>query len=309
MTAVIIVFAGLGAAVAALAALLMPDRPTLLVSVGRLDAGRAGRTPAPTAAPLVRTLAGRQEGLGRLAARWGLDRGRIGRALVGRVNDQAADLAVTERSGELQLGRKMLTGLCGFCLLPTAAIAMYAVGVRQPALSVLVGAPALGVAFYFVPDLALRREAEERRRDFRRALSCYLDLVAMSLAGGRGAPQALPEAAALSDGWAYRLIGDALAEARLAGRSSWRGLGELGERIGVPELCELAGSLALVGDHGARVRDTLTARAATLRRRALTDAEGQASQADQSMRIAQVLLAFGFLILIAYPALAAVLAL
>jgi hypothetical protein len=53
----------------------------------------------------------------------------------------------------------------------------------------------------------------------------------------------------------------------------------------------------------------LSARAATLRRRALSDAEGDAAQADQSMRIAQVLLALGFLILIAYPALAAVLAL
>jgi Flp pilus assembly protein TadB len=167
----------------------------------------------------------------------------------------------------------------------------------------------LTAAFWFLPDLALRREAETRRREFRRALSCYLDLVAMSLAGGRGAAQALPEAAALSDGWAHQLIADALDGARLAGISPWRGLGDLGERIGVGELGELAGSLALVGDHGARVRDTLTARAATLRRRALTDAEGQAAQADQAMRIAQVLLAFAFLVLVAYPALAAVLAL
>jgi hypothetical protein len=63
-----------------------------------------------------------------------------------------------------------------------------------------------------------------------------------------------------------------------------------------------------VGDHGARVRETLAARATTLRRRALSDEEGNAAEADQAMRIAQVLLALGFLVLVAYPALAAVLA-
>jgi len=43
-----------------------------------------------------------------------------------------------------------------------------------------------------------------------------------------------------------------------------------------------------------------------MRRRQLADAEGQAGQADQSMRLAQVLLAFGFLILVGYPAVHAV---
>jgi Flp pilus assembly protein TadB len=219
-----------------------------------------------------------------------------------------ADLVITERSAEAFIGRQVLLAVYGGCLLPGAALLLAPAGAALPASALLVGIPALAVAFFFLPELALRREADARRREFRRALSCYLDLVAMSLAGGRGAPQALPEAAALSDSWAHRMIGDALAAARLVGHSPWRGLGALGERIAVPELCELAGSLALVGEHGARVRDTLTARAATLRRRALSDAEGQAAQADQSMRIAQVLLAFGFLILIAYPALAAVLA-
>jgi Flp pilus assembly protein TadB len=140
-------------------------------------------------------------------------------------------------------------------------------------------------------------------------LSAYLDLVAMSLAGGRGAPQALAETADLSASWPFRLLSDAVTTARLSGTNTWREFGNLGRRIDVPELEELAASLTLVGDHGARVRETLSARAATLRRRALTDAEGAAAQADQSMRIAQVLLALGFLILIAYPAIAAVLAL
>jgi Flp pilus assembly protein TadB len=283
-------------------------RPGLLVSIGRLDAARTAIPPAVSGGP-DRSLAGRQARLGRLA---GVQLAHLARPGRRDPHDPAGlptDLAITERDADLFLGGKVLTGVGGFCLLPMAAIPLAAAGVPLPAGMLVFGAPALAAAFFWVPDLALRREAEQRRREFRRALSCYLDLVAMSLAGGRGAPQALPEAAALSDGWAFRLIADALAGARLGGHGPWHGLGELGGRIGVPELCELAGSLALVGDHGARVRDTLAARAATLRRRALTDAEGQAAQADQSMRIAQILLAFGFLILTAFPALSAVLAL
>lgn len=307
MSAAVVVFAGLGAAVAGLLALLMRPRPRLLTAIGRLD---AARTTAP--APVAQYDSGSTG-----SANW---QARLGRATAARLacagrphglatGRAAADLAITERSLQTHLGRKVLLAVYGCCLLPAAGLVLLPAGVSVPAGGLAVGTAALAAGFFWLPDLAVRREAEDRRREFRRALSCYLDLVAMSLAGGRGAPQALPEAAALSDGWAYRMIGDALDAARLAGHTSWRGLGELGERIGVPELCELSGSLALVGEHGARVRDSLAARAATLRRRALTDAEGQAAQADQSMRIAQVLLALGFLILIGYPALAAVLAL
>jgi tight adherence protein C len=297
MTAAVLVFGGLGAAVAGLLAVLVPQRPGLLAAIGRLDAARSGRVPG--SAPVLTE----RHDLRRRAEIW-LSRYPALR----RTSDRSAvDLAITSGTAETFALRRVLAGLTGFCAVPALAIAVAIAGLRIPAVALLLGVPLATAGGYWLPKVALAKEAEWRRREFRRALSCYLDLVAMSLAGGRGAPQALPEAAALSDGWAFRLLADALDVARLAGRSPWQGLGELGDRIGVPELCELAGSLALVGDHGARVRDTLTARAATLRRRALTDAEGQAAQADQGMRIAQVLLAFGFLLLIAYPALAAVL--
>lgn len=318
MTAAIVVFAGLGAALTALIALLIPHRPGLLVAVGRLDAART----APARTAPARDDAGhlsRQAQLGLMTrARLGhlvrpgrSPNGPAGQRDAGQrdAGHRDADLAVAGIAEELLLGRMVLVGLAGFCFLPALALVLAPAGVALPATVLVIGTPAIGAGFAWLPRIALRREAEVRRREFRRALSCYLDLVAMSLAGGRGAPQALPEAAALSEGWAFRMIADALATARLSGAGPWRGLGELGDRIGVGELRELAGALALVGDHGARVRDTLSARAATLRRRALTDAEGQAAQADQAMGIAQVLLAFGFLILVAYPALAAVLAL
>jgi Flp pilus assembly protein TadB len=312
MTAAIVVFAALGAAVVGLFALLAPPRPGLLAAIGRLDAARTARPAAvrPVSGP---SWADRQTQLGRLLGDRLTPLLRPGHARWGLAPHNAAgrqgDLAITGHSDDLLVGRQVLTGLAGLLALPALAVALAPSGARLPGAALLIGSPLLAVGFGFLPHLALRKDAETKRAEFRRALSCYLDLVAMSMAGGRGAPQALAEAADLSDGWAHRLIADALATARLSGTNAWHGLSELGRRIGVPELCELAGALALVGDHGARVRDTLTARSATLRRRALTDAEGNAAHADQAMRIAQVLLALGFLILIAYPALAAVLAL
>jgi Flp pilus assembly protein TadB len=305
MTAVVIVFAALGAAVLGLVVLVAPPRPGLLVSIGRLDAPRL----APTTSIPAATWTTRQVQLGRLVNDWLAHHVRPGRSPRGPAGQRAKDLAILDRSEELLLGRQVVTGLIGGLLVPAAALALAPAGIRLPVPAVVVGIPLLGAALFWIPAISLHREAEDRRREFRHGLSAYLDLVAMSLAGGRGAPQALAETADLSASWPFRLLSDAVTTARLSGTNPWREFGNLGRRIDVPELEELVASLTLVGDRGAHVRETLSARAATLRRRALTDAEGDAAQADQSMRIAQVLLALGFLILIAYPAIAAVLAL
>ena len=45
-----------------------------------------------------------------------------------------------------------------------------------------------------------------------------------------------------------------------------------------------------------------------MRRHELADAEGNAGQKDQSMRLAQILIGFGFIVFIGYPAIVAVMA-
>ena len=52
----------------------------------------------------------------------------------------------------------------------------------------------------------------------------------------------------------------------------------------------------LAADDGAKIRQSLSARAATLRRRELADAEGEAGEQSQSMLVAQLLICMGFLI-------------
>jgi Flp pilus assembly protein TadB len=129
----------------------------------------------------------------------------------------------------------------------------------------------------------------------------------MNLAGGRGVPEALSSAVSISDGWAMVRIRDTLQTARLQGITPWAALGELGEEMAVEELRDLAATLALVAEDGAKVRDSLQARAGSMRQRELADAESRAAARSQSMLIAQLLLCVGFLLFLTYPAISQIL--
>ena len=101
----------------------------------------------------------------------------------------------------------------------------------------------------------------------------------MNLAGGRGVPEALQSAVSLSNGWGMVRIRETLQNARLQGITPWAALGELGEEMAVEELRDLAAALALVAEDGAKVRESLAARAVSMRQRELADAEGRAAAA------------------------------
>jgi tight adherence protein C len=213
-----------------------------------------------------------------------------------------ADLSVVGRSVEGHLASTAMAALAGLfapaIMFAPATLLAGSTDLAAPLWLALVGA-LLGA---MLPTLQVRSQAQERRRDFRHVVSSFLDLVAMNLAGGRGVPEALSSAAAISDGWAMVRIRDTLATARLQGVTPWAALGELGEEVAVEELRDLAAALALVAEDGAKVRDSLAARATSMRQRELADAEGRAQQRSQSMLVAQLLLCVGFLLFLTYPA-------
>jgi len=213
-----------------------------------------------------------------------------------------ADLSVLGRSVEGHLASTAMAALAGLfapaIMFAPATLLAGSTDLTAPLWLALVGA-SLGA---LLPTLQVRSQAQERRRDFRHVVSSFLDLVAMNLAGGRGVPEALSSAAAISDGWAMVRIRDTLATARLQGVTPWAALGELGEEVAVEELRDLAAALALVAEDGAKVRDSLAARATSMRQRELADAEGRAQQRSQSMLVAQLLLCVGFLLFLTYPA-------
>jgi tight adherence protein C len=233
---------------------------------------------------------------------------RLGRALAAFCAGQGwefpslrANLSIVGRSFENFLATKVLLGLFGLLLGPILLLLFGLAGVRIPVVIPVWLGLAVGGVFFFLPDLEVKQQADARRRDFRHAIGAFLDLVAMNLSGGRGVPEALLAASEIGSGWALWRLRDALANARITGQTPWQALGALGEEVRVDELRDLAAALGLVADDGAKVRESLTARAASLRRRELADLEGRAGEKSQSMLVAQMLLCAGFLIFLTYP--------
>jgi Flp pilus assembly protein TadB len=302
MIAMALVGAAIGTTLFALGWQLFPPKTSALVQLGRFDA----RDRAVTAA------AG---GGGDRTLRAGLS-ARAGRWLAGELSRRGfayttlrQDLALTGRTFESALGRKVMAFVAGFLVVSgTAMTVQVASGLALPAGAWVLVALVVGGGFFFIPDIEARQEAAARRRDFRRALGAYLDLVALEMAGSAAPAEALPNAARVGAGWPMALLRDTLWRATMSGQDQWEALTDLGARIGVGELRDLGTLVRLVGRDGARVRATLTARAATMRRQELAHAEGEAGQRDQSMLLAQILIGFGFIAFITYPAIVAVMA-
>jgi len=172
------------------------------------------------------------------------------------------------------------------------------VSVVPVALAVLVGPPlAVGAL-----AAALLRTAAERRRHVRVVLGSFVDLVVLSLAGGVGVDGALHAASQVTPDWAAHRMAMALAAARDGGLPPWTALGALGVELGVPELEELATTVQLAGTEGARIRQSLTARGASLRRHEQAEAESAANAMTERLFLPGALLLLGFLVFIGYPA-------
>jgi Flp pilus assembly protein TadB len=289
-----------GAGLYALLRVFLRPQPGIAALVARIDNGqRSMRThTAPTRETRGGLSGAVQPQLDRLGDRLEVlvaERGwRLGRV--------RSDLAVLNRSVGTFLAGKVALALVLFLLAPFVWAALRLAGVPLPSSVPVLAALVLGGLGFFLPDLALRAEADRRRRDFRRVVGVFLDLVALNLAGGRGLPEALLAAASISDHWSVVRLRQALANARLLGLTPWQALGDLGEELGVDELRDFAGALGLAADDGAKIRSSLSARAATLRRKDLAETEGAAGERSQSMLVAQLLICAAFLLFLAYPA-------
>lgn len=301
MTEAMLAGAAVGAGIFLLIRTLVGPAPSVGVLVARLDAASRNRKPMTSsavtaeAAHTVSVLARWRKTVGERLEREGAMRGW-------QLRRVRSDLALLGRSvGEL-LATKMFLAVGALLWVPALWEAMRLFGIGlPPVVPVFVGLAAAALAFV-LPDLVLHGEAAERRKDFRHVVGSFLDLVAMNLAGGRGLPEALLAASSVSEHWAMVRIRQALANARLVGNTPWEGLGALGVSVGVEELSDLAGTLALAADDGAKIRASLSARAASLRRRELADIEGRAGERSQSMLVAEMLICASFLVFLAYPA-------
>ncbi len=186
--------------------------------------------------------------------------------------------------------------LFGALVVPVAA-AMVGFGGQVPLWLAIFGA---AVGFRW-SDASLHAAAEQRRGQIRHTLAVMLHLLSISLARGAGVEQALDEASSICTGWAADRLRQVLTTARVLRQPPWQALGQLGDDTGVTELTELAAAMALAGTEGARVRASLSARAAAMRQAATAEMETEAERASSHMSVPLLVLGLAYLIFLLYP--------
>jgi len=293
--------AGFGLGVLAIVRGLWPQPDPLPLALARLHAThRRDRHDELVAAELV------TRGWAWLTRAAGRPLARLLDGLGLSVGHAAADLAITGRTVERLVAEKVAAALAGLLLPSALGVVLANAGVTLPLLVPLGASVALAAAGWLVPDLAVRSQAAERRRQYRHTLGAVLDLTVIALAGGAGVDGALHQAAQTGQDWASVELRRALGDARLHRQPPWVALGQLGERLGVAELVELAATVGLAGTEGARVRASLLAKAAALRAHQHAEIEADAHAATERMSLPVVVMFGAFLLLLGFPAIARV---
>jgi hypothetical protein len=212
-----------------------------------------------------------------------------------------ADLALLDRSVERFMLDKLALFLTGIAA-PSAAVSLLAVaGVSPPVTLPVLASLLLAAGLWFVPDVNVRGEARRRRKDFRYAFACYLQLVVLEREAGAALNAALEGPVTIAAGWPFRRIAGALDRARRGQQQPWRALADLGERIGVHDLVDLAYTAQIAGVEGAKMHDVLAAKITAMRHEASASTRAEANARTTAMWVPTSLLMLGFVVLVGYP--------
>ncbi len=258
------------------------------------------------AGPSLRAAIDRLDGCGpALAAEPGADpAGRLGfrvAVAVPWLPVPVADLRLLGEHPSHWLARKVIWGVAGLILAPFVTLLVAATGMPVAWTLPVCATLAAGIGMFFAPDIVTKVTAARRRTDFRYALTSYLDLVALERSAGAGPTEALEAAAEVGNGWAFTRIAASLDRARRASRPPWEGLAQLAADIGVSELADVADIAGVAGQEGARILDTLNARAESMRAEALAATRARSSARSTTMVLPIAMLAGGFLLLLIFP--------
>ncbi len=229
----------------------------------------------------------------------------IAERLGGRPSERlAADLAVLDRTPQRHTLDKLGYAAVFFALALVPVVLFPVVGLGPPFLVSSLGALLFAAAGWLYPDVEVRSRAIAARRAWAQALTVYVDIVGISLAGGAGVEDALMVAAHAGTGPQFERLDATLRAAQTRRRKLWHALDELGAQADIMPLRELASAVDLAAESGSRIRETLLAKANAMRVRQLTEAEADAQKASETMGVAPALMAVAAVVLIGYPALA-----
>ncbi len=211
-------------------------------------------------------------------------------------------LALSNSSLEELSSRSLLCMAAGLSLPMTTWLILVAGGMRIDLIFPVSAAVALAIVGALFPIAEMNAEAKRGQRHAKRVICSFLDLVVLGLAGGMGIESALLTAAQLGENVVARRMVTALSLCRDTGEPPWEALARVGATLGIEELSEVAATAGLAGMEGAKVRATLAARAASIRRHELAEAEAEANALTEKLFIPGAFLLVGFLVFIGYPA-------
>jgi tight adherence protein C len=188
------------------------------------------------------------------------------------------------RSGlepRLPLSAVLLGKLGGTVLGALRALAAAPAAPGRMAIAVAVGLPAAG---FFAPDALLEREARRRRRRLVAALPDALDLLAVSVASGRGPGAGLEQLARAGEGPLAEEMRIAAAELSLGSPLS-EALSALRARVPGSELATLVASIERSRRFGSPLADQLRHQAGALRRDSRRAVEERAARAAPKIQL------------------------
>ncbi len=208
------------------------------------------------------------------------------------------DLAVNQVSLEDFARDKLSAALGGAIVAVMACALMGWVTTVRGLLFVAVAGACTG---FILPDVEVSRKAMARRVEFSESLTAFVSLVAVCLAGGGGVNSAMSDALSVGSPWPFQMLRSALGEANIYGQSYWKAFDELGRRLKVEALIELAGALGLAGDSGAKVADTLQSRAEASRDKERQTVLAEAHKRSERLNFPIAALALTWMAFIMYP--------
>lgn len=285
LTTVILSGAIAGGGLALLVNELLPAAPKLGPALARLH---------PDPAPHVYAAGGQRES----------PQGQLGRWLLRRlpVTLPRKDLDLLGQTSEEFVLNKAILALLGLITPSVFITAWTLMGLSIPLYVPALAGIVVAALLWFVPDLTVKRDAAKARAEAGHGIAVFLELVALRLASGIAIESALEQAAFVGRGWVFVRIQETLMQARIERGHQWSALKELGERLDVPVLADVADFVQMSTHDGASVYDTVRHRAESLRTEQL-NAEATSANADtEQMQAPQALLCVLLMAAMAFPA-------
>jgi Flp pilus assembly protein TadB len=202
-------------------------------------------------------------------------------------SDLATRLVLSTLGGTLVMGC-IVSSLLTIGLLPTSPLWLVVI--------VAVGAIAGWVMWADVQSRVARR-----RREFRRTVNDFVQLVAVGLTTDQSVDEAVHFALSVGDSDVFEALRSELASAPIRGVPLWEALDHLGRWYQQRELCELATSIERQGTQGVSITDTVNSLATAMRDATLDDLEREADKVNANLAGPTIAFVVTTIVFLAYP--------